>query len=358
MKILDRYLLRSLLTPLGGACLAFLTVAIVVNLFEELDTFIDHEVSAGTVFEYYAAIIPGFFTIILPIASLIAVLFCLGGMARRSELIAMTATGVSLYRLLLPILATGFVLSLLGLVLTLEVSPRTERLRKEIRDHEIKGRPKVTGTTRRDLNYLGEGGRYFLIRRYDGEAAHMTDVVVQQFAEGTLVRRIDAKEAVWENDQWVFREGFVRRFRNEGVEAEVFESRAFPEIREKPKDFLRIVRDPEEMTMQELQEQRRRTRLSGGESVRLDVEVHRRFSFPFASFIVILLGAPLTGAIRRGGHALGFGLALLIGFLYYVLLEIGRTYGTNGTLPPALAAWLPNLVFLFAGLVGLLKTRK
>jgi lipopolysaccharide export system permease protein len=112
------------------------------------------------------------------------------------------------------------------------------------------------------------------------------------------------------------------------------------------------------MTLRELREHVKRTRASGGDVVRLNVDEQMRYSFPFASFIVMLLGSPLTGAIRRGGQALGFGLALLISFTYYVLLEVGKTFGYNGTLAPALAAWLPNLAFLAAGLFGLWKTRK
>jgi lipopolysaccharide export system permease protein len=359
MKILDRYLVRSLFTPLVATIVAFLAVAIIVNLFEELDTFIDNQVPAATVVKYYAAVIPGFFTIVLPIAALIAVLFCLGGMARRSELIAMTASGVDLYRVLRPILAAGLALSLVSLFFTLDITPRSEFTVSQIKDHEIKDRPVQSGASRRDLNYLGTGGRFYLIRRFEGDRGEMTDVVVQQFADGTLVHRIDASKATWEDDHWVFRYGYIRHFPTHGtVEAEHFDERVFSEIAERPRDFLRIVKEPDEMTTLELRDQIRRTELSGGDGTRLEVEWHRRLSFPFSSFIVILLGAPLTGAVRRGGHALGFGLALLIGFVYYVLLEVGRTFGTNGTLPTPLAAWLPNLAFLAAGLIGLWKTRK
>jgi len=359
VKVLDRYLVRSLAIPMAGSAIAFLTVAVVVNLFEELDTFIDHDVPIVTIVQYYAAVLPAFFTIILPISALLGALFSLGGMARRSELIAITASGVSLYRIVLPVLAVGFLVSLLGLLFTAEIAPRTERLRHEIRNYEIKGRPRIVGKTRRDLNYLGRGGRYFLIRRYDGNSGAMREVVVQQFAHGTLVHRIDAEEAVWDGEHWVFRRGYIRRFLPGGsVEAERFEERVFPEITETPRDFLRVDKEPSEMTVRELAEEARRTEQSGGDATRLEVERHERYAFPFASFIVILLGAPLTGAIRRGGHALGFGLALLVGFLYYVLLEFGKTFGVNGTLPPIVAAWLPNLVFLGVGIFGLWKTRK
>jgi lipopolysaccharide export system permease protein len=337
----------------------FLTVAIVVDLFERLDTFIDHGVGMRAVVEYYVATVPFLFILILPVATLIGVLFSLGGMARRNELIAMTATGISLYRILTPVLLAGFLISMIGMVFTVDLVPRGNDVSREIYDHVIKGRPRILGDTRRDLNYLGAGGRFFLIRQFDGRDGTMKDVVVQQFADGTLVHRIDAATAVWTDDAWEFREGFIRRFRDDGsVEAEPFEARLFPEIVEKPSDFLRTVKKPDEMTLAELSEHVHRTRASGGDVLRLEVDRHLRYSFPFACFIVILLGAPLTGAIRRGGHALGFGLALLVGFVYYVLLELGKTLGYNGTLPPLLAAWLPNLVFTALGFVGLWKTRK
>jgi lipopolysaccharide export system permease protein len=356
---LDRYLARAILRPLAFAMGAFLTVAVVVDLFERLDTFIDHDVPFHLITQYYVATLPFLFIIILPISTLIAVLFSLGGMARRNELIAMTANGISLYRILAPVLVVGFGVSVVGLAFTTELVPRGNDHSKQIYDHEIRGRPKRSETQRRDLNYLGAEGRFFLARQFDGDEGRMKEVVVQQFAEGTLVYRIDADTADWEDDEWVFRSGYVRRFRDDGPpEVEHFDERAFPQFPETPRDFLRVVKEPSEMTLPELREHARRTRATGGDPTRLLVDEQTRYSFPFASFIVVLLGAPLTGAIRRGGHALGFGLALLVGFVYYVLLQIGETYGTNGTLPPWLAAWLPNMFFLLLGLLGLWKTRK
>ncbi len=359
MKILDRYLIRSLLLPLVASLFAFLTIAVLVDLFERLDTFIDNDVPPAVIAEYYAATVPFLFVLVLPIATLIGVLFGLGGMARRNELIVITASGVSLYRILQPILAVGFLVSLAGLLFTVELVPRGNDISREIYDHEIKGRPRISGASRRDLNYLGGGGRIFLIRRYEGDSGRMDDVVVQQFAEGTLVHRIDAGRADWDGEGWVFQDGFLRNFGERGMTGiEPFEERRFPEITETPHDFLRIMKDPDEMTLNELREHTQRTRQSGGDVTKLLVNEQMRWAFPVASFIVILLGAPLTGAIRRGGHALGFGLALAVGFVYYVLLQVGETFGHNGTLPPFLAAWLPNFVFLVAGALGLWRTRK
>ena len=359
MRLLDRYLLRAFFLALGGALGAFLVVAVIVDLFERLDTFIDHHVHMLLVLQYYATTLPFLVSVILPIATLLAVLFSLGGLARRHELVAMTSAGVSLYRILLPLLAAGLLLSAVGLVFSTELAPRGTRHANEIWDHEIKERPRLTGSSRHDLNYLGTGGRLFLIRRFDGDKGRMEEVVVQHFAGGTLVQRIDAKSAQWTDGHWVFHEGYLRHFHADGPpEVESFQDRVFDEIGETPHDFLQLVGEPDEMTLSELHDHARRTVSSGGDPLRLDVEAQGRWAFPFAAFVVILLGAPLAGAIRRGGHALGFGLAMLVGFGYYILLRVGQTYGLSGALPPWLAAWLPNAVFTVAGFIGLWKTRK
>ncbi len=359
MKTLDRYLLRSFAIPLVASLGAFLAVAIIVDMFERLDTFLDNRVAASMIAKYYAAKLQFLAALTLPISCLIAVLFSLGGMARRNELVAMTASGIGLTRILRPILAAGFAVSLAAMSLTMEIVPRANEVATDILDHEIRGRPRVTGDQRVDLNYMGAGGRYYLMRLFDGSKNTMKDVVVQQFAGGTLLRRIDANSATWEKGAWTFRDGFLRTFHEDGrVDAEPFDERAFPEIREAPRDFLRPIKEPNEMTIGELVEHTKRARLSGGDVTRLLVEMHRRIAFPFASFVVVLLGAPLTGAIRRGGHAVGFAAALFVGFLYYVLLEVGGTFGLSGQLPAPVAAWLPNLVFSGLGLYGLAKTRK
>jgi lipopolysaccharide export system permease protein len=359
VNILDRYLLRSFLLAVGGALGAFLAVTIIVDVFERLDTFLDHHVHMLLVLQYYLATLPFLVSVILPIATLLGVLFSLGGMARRNELVAMTAAGVSLYRVLAPLLVAGFALTTVGLVFSTELAPRGTQLADEVWDHEIKERPRLHGSMRRDLNYLGAGGRIFLIRRYDGAKGRMEDVVVQQFAGGTLAHRIDAKTAVWRDGHWVFHDGYLRRFREDGPpQVEAFRERVFDEIRETPRDLLEVVGEPEEMTLGELRDQAHRIASSGGDVTRFIVDEHSRWSFPFASFVVILLGAPLAGAIRRGGHALGFGLALLLGFGYYILLRVAQTFGLNGTLPAWAAAWLPNIVFMVAGSLAFWKTRK
>ncbi len=359
MKTLDRYLVRSFAAPVIFSAGAFLVVSIVVDLFERLDTFLDNHVAATTIVKFYVAKLQFLFVLVLPVATLLGVLFSLGGMARRNELIAMTASGIGLTRILRPILFAGIFVSLIALLFTMEAVPRGNEIAADILDHDIKGRPRVSGDQRHDLNYLGAGGRYFLMRTFDGARNEMRDVVVQQFARGTLVQRIDADRAVWRDGVWKFRDGYLRTFLDDGrVEAVPFEERAIPEITELPADFLRPIKEPNEMTLGELVEHTRRAGFSGGDVTRLLVEKHRRFSFPFANFLVILLGAPLTGAIRRGGHAVGFALALLVGFLYYVLLEVGGTFGLSGKLPPLFAAWLPNVVFLAIGLFAISKTRK
>jgi lipopolysaccharide export system permease protein len=358
VRILDRYLVRGLLLRIGAASGAFLTVSVIVDLFERLDTFIDHDVPGLTIAQYYVATLPYLFVLTLPIACLISALFALGGMARRNELIAMTASGISLYRILAPVWIAGGLLSLAGLGFTVKLVPWGNHVSTGIYDYEIKGRPRISGSIRRDLNYLGSEGRFFLMRKFDGDEGSMDDVVVQEFAEGTLVRRVDARRADWNDGHWVFRDGFIRRFTGDRVEAEPFEERVFGEITEEPEDFLRLVKEPDEMSLRELRAHVKRTEASGGDATKLKVDEQMRYSFPFASFIVMLLGAPLTGAIRRGGHALGFGLALLVSFTYYVLLEVGKTFGYNSTFPPQLAAWLPNLVFAGFGVLGLFKTRK
>lgn len=359
MKILDRYLVRSFAVPTILSTGAFLVVAVVVDLFERLDTFLDNHVAAATIAKYYLAKLQFLFVLMLPVATLIGVLFSLGGMARRNELIAMTSAGVGLTRILRPILVAGLVLSLIAAAFTLEAVPRGNEVAADILDHDIKGRPRPRGDQRHDLNYLGTGGRFFLIRSFDGTRSEMKDVVVQQFAGGTLSERLDAKRATWKDGAWTFHDGYRRRFLENGrVDAEAFEEKVFPEINEEPRDFLRAIKEPNEMPLGELLEYEKRAGASGGDVTKLLVEKHRRFSFPFANFLVILLGAPLTGAIRRGGHAVGFALALLVGFLYYVLLEIGGTFGMSGRLPPVIAAWLPNLVFLAVGIFALGRTRK
>jgi lipopolysaccharide export LptBFGC system permease protein LptF len=150
----------------------------------------------------------------------------------------------------------------------------------------------------------------------------------------------------------------VREFNGEQEQVMAFEQLQGTELDERPENFERRQKRPEEMDYWQLRDYIRRVERSGGEAQREKVDLFLKIAFPFASFIIVLFGAPLASNPRRSGAAVSFGISLFICFIYYSVLRLGQAWGYKGSLPPALAAWLGNILFGAAGVVVLWKAKK
>jgi len=358
MRTLDRYVLREFVmySFMGMGALVF--IWLVVDVFEKMDTFIDHSASLGHVLLYYAHGLPMVLILVMPTSLLLGCLLSLGQLSRHREIVAMRSAGLSLMRIYAPILAFAVLMSVVSFALGGFAVPHSTTRQKELWDYEIMNRPRPTTTQRMNIHYLGRGGRVFLIKRYDVGRKTMRGVVIQDFSGENLVRRIDASRAAWDGQKWIFTRGYVRTFGPEGEKAESFTARSFPDIEETPEDFSKDEKTTEEMNIFQFARHIKRIARSGGVTRKLTVELHTKVAFPFANFIVVLIGTALAGAVTRGGIAIGSGLALGISFLYYGLIRAGEALGNSGTLPPPLAAWIGNAFFFVLGLVLLRRAQR
>lgn len=351
IRTLDRYVIRGYAVALFAALSSFVAIFVILDLFEKLDDFLDRGVPAIVVLQYYLFRIPEILLLMLPVGMLLACLFSLGALARNNEFMATISSGVSMRRTLVPVVVLAFFVSVGALFLGETVAPPAASRVKEIHDGLIKPGGRRTPRVRTNLSYLGEGGRLFWIGRLDTARDRMEDVFVQKLSGNTLLEVISAKEADWEGGVWVFRNGYFRRF-DGGIlaEARPFEERAEPSIAETPEELAKIQKNPRQMSYRELSAYIDRAASSGGEVQRERVDLHMKVSFPFTSFLIVLLGSPLAALLRRGGNAVGFTLALLICFVYYLAIRVGQSFGYNGVLPPLLAAWIADLLFFSLGL--------
>jgi lipopolysaccharide export system permease protein len=358
VKILDRYVLREFVTFTSMGVSALVVIWILVDVFEKLDSFIDHSASLKDILLYYLYGLPMVLVLILPTSLLLGCLLALGYLAKHKEIVAMRSLGLSLMRIYTSILVFSVLISIVSFGLGGFAAPHSSAKQQDLWDYEIMNRIRPTISQRTNVHYLGKGGRVYLIKTYDINAKKMRDVVVQDFSGGTLVKRIDARQCVWDGDKWVFTAGYVRKFGPEGETAESFAARSFPEITERPEDFAKVERTTAEMNIIQFARYTKRVAQSGGNTQKLDVELQTKIAFPFANLIVVLIGVSLAGAVNRGGVAIGSGLALTISFLYYGFIRAGEALGNSGTLPPLVAAWIGNAFFLVLGLVLLKRAQR
>ncbi len=349
MKILDRHVLREFVGYLTLGLTGFIVLFIVVDVFEKIDVFLDHRAPPFLIAQFYLYRAPEAVVQVLPVALLLATFLAFGQLNKFGELTAMRSCGLSFLRIVSPALAAAVLCSLASLLFGEFVVPFANQRRDEIFRERIQGIHRAAVNERTDLTYLGAGGQIYYMRLYLVSENRMHEVVLQEFSKGELMRRIDAAEAHWDGEQWVFVSGIERRFDDGGETAIPFDELPVPELREHPDDFSKESRNPDEMNFMELGTYINRMRASGARVANYLVDLHLKLAFPLINFIVVMIGAPLATRLRLQSAALGFGLSVAVSFVYYAFMRTGQALGHNGALPPYLAAWLGDMVF---GLIG------
>lgn len=358
LRIVDRYILREFLLYLLLGLSTFVGIYLVVDLFEKIDTFVDHQARIVDVLAYYANSLPLIIIQTLPVAMLLASILSLGQLRKFNEITAMQSSGLSPLRITRPLLVAALLITAGAYVVSEEVVPGAYERQSRTMDVQIKKKHPGGARSKRDIYYMGRGGRVYIAREFRPVRESMADLSVQSFAsidgKQKITARADAASAYWHDGHWQLQDGFARRFLPDSlsVSGEVGASfRRYGDSRfeERPDEFARPKNDPFNMNRQQLREYINRIRDSGARVTQYVTDYHLRAAFPLSNFIMVLLGTCLSLRIMRGTLALGFGISISLGFGYYGFLRVGQALGYNGTVPPLLAAWFGNLIFLALG---------
>ncbi|MCF7837947.1 MAG: LptF/LptG family permease [Candidatus Marinimicrobia bacterium] len=363
MKLIDRYLIRSLVGPLAYCLSGFVVIFVLFDIFDNLSEFIEARTPLLEVVKYYLYLLPSLAIYIVPISLLLATLYSLSQLTKNNELTAMRASGVSLYRLLLPYLAVGFIASSLLAGLNQRLAPASAYWAHQfVRQQKYKGRMDVY--LAHNLAYKNDAARrVWFIGQFDTRDASMEHVeVIQQRPDQTDQYRIQASRAQWLDGHWVFHNVKEMHFDEQGYRLpappqESFrrEMTAFNEV---PSDFINDIKDPEFLSAREISLYiERHANLAPETVVRLLCDRQSRMATPWIGFVVVLLGIPFGSQTGRKGALLGVILSLSMFFSYYVLMQVMTALGKQQALSPELAAWGPNLLFLAIGLALVYRMR-
>jgi len=355
IRILDRLVARTFLRLFSIFVLGAPLLFILGDVTENLDRYLDRGLPVEQILKAYAFQYPQFVFWSFPIAALLAAVFTIQPMTVHREVMAAKAGGISFHRLMAPLAMLGLFFTGVGIFLA-EMVPLSNQASAELRQE----RERRQGW-RTQFVYLTDEGESLLARRLTVEEGRMQGVVLLREpsdpSEPTV--HLLAREGIWDAASgWTFQDGYRRELYADGEErVEPFTLLAWEALRETPDDLVESIRDEDEMTRGQLSTLAARVTRSGGDPGRLLVKKEQRMAIPVATLIIILFGAPLATSSKRGGAAFGIGLALGTTILYLVLFRVSGALGYTGTLDPVLAAWLPNGLFLAAGLLLLLRVR-
>jgi len=358
-RILDRHLLTRFLTNLLFALLTWIVIFLVVDIIENISKFIDHGASLKEFTLYYIYYFPYIISLTLPIAVLLSALFALSSMSQHNEIVAQLSSGISLYRVLAPLIILSIFISIGAGFFNELVVPESNQRRFDIYRYEIQNNPKNRGKNRNNIYIQDTDNRKLVVKYFNAQKSEGKDISIQTFDGPVIIERIDAEIMKWDTSGvWLLKKGKVRRF--SGLEEELisFKDSLLTDSRITPENLTEIQSKPEEMGYFDLNQFISDLREIGANPRKWLVERHLKIAMPFTNFIIILLGAPLASRKRRGGIGLNFGVSLLISFAYFIIIRVGQVMGHQGNLEPFIAAWLGNFIFLALGLYALFTVQK
>jgi LPS export ABC transporter permease LptG/LPS export ABC transporter permease LptF len=363
--ILDEYVIKSFLGNFLLILFSFVMLLLVFTFFELLGDIIRNRTPLITVGAYLLNLMPSMIYVSTPLGVLIAVLGTFGLLNRTSELTAMKATGISLYRVITPVLVIAGVLAVALFAFDDFYLPLANRKQEALR-MTIKGKPPQT-YLRPDRKWIfgeqkpGQPGRIYYYRFFDADRDQFADLTVFEFDPETflLTRRIFARNVVWQPqlNQWLFENGWERTF--SGDEVKTFNNFAvstFPELVEEPAYFKKELRQSQEMNFAELERYIRDLQQGGFDVVRLRVALFHKFAYPAIALVMAVLAVPFALSMGKRGSLTGIATAIGIAIGYWVIANLFEAMGNASMLPPALAAWSPDILFGMAGGYLLLRS--
>jgi LPS export ABC transporter permease LptF/LPS export ABC transporter permease LptG len=357
--ILDDYVLRDFAMNLVLVLSAFLLLLLVFTVFELLGDIVRNQVSPLIVGEYLLSVSPYFLYNIAPLAILLAVLITLGLMHRSNEITAIKATGISIYRIVTPVLVACAILAV-GLFFSDQLYLPYANKRQDALRNMIKGKPAQTYLNPDRKWIFGQHSNIYYYQLFDSERNEFGRLSVFQFDPATfqLRQRIYAARARWEDTvrQWVCTQGWERDFRGPAIENyRPFDVGTFAAVSEPPTYFKKEVKQSSEMSYQELRRYIHDLQQSGFEVVRLRVQLEKKFAFPMVSLVMAVLAIPFSLQAGRRGAVTGVAVAVAIAVVYWTVSGLFEAMGNISELPPFLAAWSPDLIFALLGGYMILK---
>lgn len=365
VKHLDRYISRQFLVIAFITLAGFCTIFLIVDLIENIDRFIDNNVPLGVTVKYYIYSIPWFINIALPMSMLLSTIFSLGLLVKRNEWTAMKSSGISLYRISVPLLIIGIFVSGISFQLDNNLVNVGNEMRFSIERDYFKMRSRARSRSKKVLNDVfiqKQGSLHIALDRYIITQDKATNATVIQLSDEILTRRLDAKTLVWVplEKKWATTDYSIRLFSNTGAEVKVIISSGdtLLNLEFTPEDLIQPTKSPEELNYSELTKRIATLKENGVNTSRWEVTRAFKISFAFTNFIVILFGLPLVVLKTRGGLTFGAGMSVFVIFAYYAFIKFGQSLGFKEILEPFLAAWLGNIIFVAGGILLMLFAKK
>ncbi|HEY4305251.1 MAG TPA: LptF/LptG family permease [Gemmatimonadaceae bacterium] len=357
VRPLDRYVFSEFWKIFVVTALGFPVLLCVIDLTDHLEGYLNRQVPPPSIALSYLFWIPDSMFMVLPAAVLFATVFSIGAFTRHAELTAAKASGISFYRMILPILL-GALLAF-GLDLGLgKIVPITNQRRSQLL---LEDRAQL-GANRYNFAFAGEYGRVYKAYELRTDSGRMRNLQIERKGSGptypTYLIAADSASYNKKTGRWTLMHGAMDIVSDTMHTLNLtFDRGSERHFTERPAEMMAKQRDPHDLTYDELTRFITSLERSGGDANLLRVERALKIAIPATCLIIALFGAPLATSTQRGGSAYGIAVSLATTMIFLLMIQLTRAIGGKGVIPPDFAAWIPGVIFGFLGLILLARVR-
>ena len=345
-KKLDVYIVKKFIVTFFIALLLIIGIVIIFDISEKIDDFVSKEAPLkAVIFDYYVNFVPYFMNMFSPLFVFITVIFFTSKMAADSEIVAILSCGVSFHRMMVPYIFSATLIAIFSLCLNLFVIPDANKTRLDFETKYIKNRYKSVG---RNVHYQLAPGEFVYAESFSKWNNTAYKFTLEKIEDNKLVSKISAESAVYDSvsNSWTLKKYFIREYNNDLTDRVRSGRQLDTVIDLSVKDFYLTEKTVETLDYQELNELIATQQLRGDANVKFAlIEKNTRFALPFSAFILTIMGVALSSKKRRAGIGWNIGIGIALAFTYILFLRFSQMFVHTDTLPPAIALWLPNLVF-------------
>ena len=343
---IDTYIVSKFITTFFIALLLIIGIVIIFDISEKIDNFVAKEAPLkAVVFDYYLNFIPYFMNMFSPLFVFITVIFFTSKMAADSEIIAILSCGISFHRMMVPYIFSATLIALLSLCLNLFIIPEANKTRLDFENQYVKTRFKSVG---RNVHYQISPGEFVFAESFSSWNNTAYRFTLERIVDNKLVSKISAESAVYNEEKgtWTLKRYFIRDYNNDLTDRIRSGRQIDTVLALSSKDFYLTEKTVETLNYHELNQLIDTQHMRGDANVKFAlIEKNTRFALPFSAFILTIMGVALSSKKRRGGIGWNIGIGIALAFTYILVLRFSQMFVHTDTLPPAIALWLPNIVF-------------
>ncbi|MES2565216.1 MAG: LptF/LptG family permease [Bacteroidota bacterium] len=361
LKILDKYILRKFIGTFFFSISLMLCIFIVFDISEKLQDFVASNVPLrAIIFEHYLNFIPYYGNLFSPLFTFISVIFFTSKMAAKTEFVAILSSGTSFRRILRPYMIGATLITALSLVLNHFIIPKSNRVRIGFEDKYIND---GYNTDERNIHKQIAPGTVLYMSDYDNFSNYANNISIEKIANNKQTGILKADNMKWDSidGTWNLQNVFERELIyvaldsvKPGMPKYIYkESHKFAPTKKikidfTPKDMIRFQSKIEVLPYFELRDFIVKERQKGSSRIEFfEVEMYKRTAFPFATFILTIIGVSLSSRKTRGGVGLQIAVGLVLSCVYILFMHVSTTFATSGSelAPPFIAVWIPNIIF-------------